>query len=414
LRSIFASALKFQKGTSFRLMSRLLCNRGNFAQLPRIFMCQAHSIEATNGSTFAESIVDTLNAGATALMISIGHRTGLFDALSLLKSATSDELSEATGLEERYVREWLGAMACAGILTVDAGGEVFFLPPEHAAVLTRAGGADNMAPFCQYVSVLGSVESSIVRCFKEGGGVPYESFDRFHDVMAEDSGQSVMSSLFESILPLVPGLAQRLSSGIDVLDLGCGQGRALIALAERFPQSRFVGIDLCAAPLNLAREQAQKRRLTNVTFEQQDATELSRPDTFDFIATFDAIHDQARPDLVLKNIERALRSGGQYLMQDINASSNVADNLDHPMGAFLYTVSTMHCMTVSLAQGGLGLGTMWGRERARLLLKEAGFSNVKEHLLDHDPQNRYYVMQKWQEDAAQRGGKDLHSLQSGD
>src|SRR5690606_20829717 len=227
-----------------------------------------------------------------------------------------------------------------------------------------------------------------------GGGVGYEEFERFHEVMAEDSGQTVLSSLFDVILPLVPGLEGRLEKGINVLDVGCGKGLALIELAMAYPKSHFIGYDLCEPPLALARALAKREHLSNVEFLVQDAELLPDREKFDFITTFDAIHDQARPDKVLSNIYRALKPGGTYLMQDIDASTNVAENLEHPLGAFLYTISTMHCMTVSLARGGMGLGTMWGRERARLLLREAGFSDGVEHRLPHDPQNRYFVLTK--------------------
>jgi ubiquinone/menaquinone biosynthesis C-methylase UbiE len=357
-------------------------------------MCHVHQIQPEAQDAFAERLLDTINASASALMISIGHRTGLFDALAGLPPSAPEAIAQAAGLNERYVREWLGAMACARVIEVDDAGERYWLPAEHAPMLTRNGGADNMAPFTQYIAVLGGVEGDIVSCFQQGGGVPYERFERFHDVMAEDSGQSVLSVLFDAILPLVPGVHDELERGIEVLDLGCGRGRALLSLAERYPNSRFVGYDLCAEPLEQARAEAAALGLNNVTFEERDAQHIDDAERFALITTFDAIHDQARPDVVLRNIHRALAPSGRYLMQDIDAASNPVDNLSHPMGPLLYTISTMHCMTVSLAQGGLGLGTMWGRETAREMLRQAGFSEPAEHMLPHDPQNRYYVLQK--------------------
>lgn len=357
-------------------------------------MCNAHALAQNPTTPFEDRLIATLNSAATALMISIGHRTRLFDAMDRLAPSTSEEIAEKARLNERYVREWLGAMTCAGIVEVDRDGQRFRLPEEHAESLTRSAGANNLAPFTQYVSTLGFVESKIVRCFYEGGGVRYDEFERFHEVMAEDSGQTVLSSLFDVILPLVPELEARLTEGISVLDVGCGKGLALLELAQAYPKSRFVGVDLCEAPLLEARSLARQRRLSNVEFIVQDAELLPDRERFDFITTFDAVHDQARPDKVLANIYQALRPGGTYLMQDIDASTNVAENLGHPLGAFLYTISTMHCMTVSLAQGGMGLGTMWGRDRARLLLREAGFADGVEHKLPHDPQNWYYVLKK--------------------
>lgn len=347
--------------------------------------------------SFADRFLRALNDGALCLMASVGHRVGLFDVMSQSEPATSEEIATRAGLNERYVREWLGAMVTSRVVDVDPATNRFSLPREHAAVLTRAAVADNMAAFAQYIAVLGSVEDDIVECFKKGGGVPYEKFARFHDVMAEDSGQSVLSSLESHILPLVPGLADRLSSGIRMLDAGCGQGRVLTALARRFPASRFVGMDLSRDAIAYAREQAVNAGLANIEFVAVDLSDFDRtsePDAFDFITTFDAIHDQAKPLSVLKGIHRALKSDGVYLMQDISGSSHVHKNVDHPLGTFLYTVSCMHCMTVSLAQGGEGLGAMWGEEKTREYLQNAGFRSVETRRLAHDVQNNWYVVRK--------------------
>lgn len=217
--------------------------------------------------------------------------------------------------------------------------------------------------------------------------------------MAEDSGQTVVPALFDHILPLVPGLHEKLSAGIDVLDLGCGRGIALRMMAARYPRSRFLGLDLSSDAIAWARKQTAEDGLQNLRYEQADATTIAHSQAFDFVVTFDAIHDQARPDLVLANIARALRPDGVYLMQDIRASSRPSENVDHPAGTFLYTVSTMHCMTVSLAAGGMGLGTCWGRQLATQMLHEAGFKSVLVEQLAHDFQNEYYIIRLTEEPA---------------
>jgi 2-polyprenyl-3-methyl-5-hydroxy-6-metoxy-1,4-benzoquinol methylase len=165
-------------------------------------------------------------------------------------------------------------------------------------------------------------------------------------------------------------------------------------MAQAFPNSRFTGYDFSEDGIAAARTNAQQQGLTNIRFEVWDAARLDESEKYDVIFTFDAIHDQAKPATVLSNIYRALRTDGAYLMQDIAGSSHLHHNLDHPMGPFLYTVSTMHCTTVSLAQDGDGLGTMWGKEKALEMLAEAGFSHTEVHQLAHDPQNYYYVSQK--------------------
>jgi len=252
----------------------------------------------------------------------------------------------------------------------------------------------NMPPSgvtAQFFACLGAVEDQIVECFYKGGGVPYQQFNRFHEIMAEESAQTVVAGLFDGILPLVPGIKSDLQRGIDVVDIGCGRGRALIALAQRFPASRFVGYDLSAEAIENANDTIAEKGLTNIRFEVKDLTHWSETEAFDLVTGFDVIHDQGHPDIVLQNIRRALRPNGVFLMQDIYASTHVHNNIEHPLGPFLYTISTMHCMTVSLAQGGKGLGTVWGEELAVEMLNEAGFTDVTVTRLDHDIQNNYYV-----------------------
>ena len=353
--------------------------------------------DSAKAEAFATNLLATLNHGALSLMISVGHRTGLFDSMRGLPPATSQEIADKAGLNERYVREWLGAMVTGGVIEIEPAANKFVLPGEHAAFVTRPAGADNMAVFAQYIPLLGSVEDEIVECFYKGGGVPYAKFPRFHDVMAEDSGQSVLSSLESHILPLVPGLADKLAAGIQILDVGCGRGRIMSRLAELFPKSRFTGMDLSSEAVLFAWQEAAEKKLRNVEFivvNLSDFNEKAEREAFNLITTFDAIHDQAKPLNVLKGIHRALKPDGVYLMQDIKGSSDIHKNIDHPLGTLLYTVSCMHCMTVSLAQGGEGLGAMWGEEKTREYLKNAGFSSVEKHELAHDIQNNWYVVRK--------------------
>lgn len=345
---------------------------------------------------FDEWFVTAINGGSLMLMISIGHRTGLFDEMAGIGWTDSNGLSEMAGLNERYVREWLGAMATGGIVEVDESNN-YRLPSDRARFLTRDTDQENLAVFAQYISVLGNVEDDILECFYKGGGVPYDKYPRFHQVMAEESGMTVLNALENDILPLAQGVTERLNEGIKVLDVGCGRGIAIMKMAELFPQSKYHGIDLSQEAIDWAREEAKKRGLHNVTFEIQDASDFDRtakPEMYDFVTTFDAIHDQANPLAVLKGIYRTLNPGGVYLMQDIHSTGHVHKNMDHPLGPLLYTISCMHCMSVSLAQGGDGLGAMWGREKAQELLEEAGFKDIEIHRLDHDIQNDYYVITK--------------------
>jgi len=351
----------------------------------------AVNIDVQRSEAFGQRMLDLLNNAATALMLSVGHRTGLFDTLAGMEPATIEQIAEAAGLNERYVREWLGAMTTARIVEHDPVAQTYWLPAEHAAMLTSDAGADNIAGTCQWLSVLGGVEDQIVECFRNGGGVPYSEYRRFHEVMANESCGTVVSPLREHILPLVPGLSDKLESGIDVLDVGCGAGQAMIHLAEAFPNSRFVGYDISEEAIERAQRDAKAKGLTNIRFAVQDAATFEDADAFDLVCTFDAVHDQAKPDALLANIYRALRPDGVYLMQDINASSSHAGDMDHPVGPFIYTISCLHCMTVSLADGGAGLGAAWGKETALRMLDEAGFEDVRVEELEHDFLNYFYV-----------------------
>ncbi|UMG92746.1 class I SAM-dependent methyltransferase [Nocardioides sp. TF02-7] len=343
---------------------------------------------------FAGELFGILSAGSTALMTSIGHRTGLFDAMAGLPPATSAQVAAAAGLHERYVREWLGAMTTARIVTHDATRRTYLLPAEHAAVLTRAAGPDNLASLMQFVPLLAQVEDPVVECFREGGGVGYAAYERFHELMAEQSARVNDAALLERTIPLVPGLHDRLEAGIRVADVGCGQGHAINLVARAYPASEFVGYDFSDPAIAVAREEARQWGLDNARFEVRDVADLSDVGTFDLVVAFDAIHDQAHPATVLAEVAAHLAEDGVFLMIDMRASSDVAQNLDIPWAPFLYTVSTMHCMTVSLALDGDGLGTVWGVDTALRMLAEAGFSDVRLASVPEDFINAYFVARR--------------------
>ncbi len=349
------------------------------------------AFDDSRAEAFGERILNVLNDSMLSLMLSIGHRTGLFDAMSTMAPATSAAIAERTGLVERYVREWLAAMTVGRVVDYDPLTQAYVLPPEHATALTRSAGPDNLAMFMQYTALLGSVEGDVVDCFRNGGGVPYSAFPDFHRVMAEESAQVIDATLLDVTLPLATGLVERLESGIDVADVGCGSGHAINVMAQRFPASRFTGFDFSDEAIDRARSEAHSLGLASARFEQRDAAELGESEAFDFITTFDAIHDQARPDVVLGGIRQALRPGGLYLCVDIAASSHLEQNIDHPIGMYIYAASTMHCMTVSLARDGMGLGTGWGQELATQMLNDAGFASVETRHVDGDIQNVYYL-----------------------
>jgi 2-polyprenyl-3-methyl-5-hydroxy-6-metoxy-1,4-benzoquinol methylase len=348
------------------------------------------------GQQFFERTCDIINAGAQAVMISIGHRSGLFDTMARLDPATSQQIADQTGLAERFVREWLATMVTAGIIDYSAERRSYRLPPAHAACLTRGAELGNAAVFAQHVAMMGALQDQTLHCLESGAGTRYSDYPCFHQVMAEDSELSVVDSLTNTILPMIDGIDARLRAGIDVLDAGCGKGLALVTMAAHYPQSRFTGYDLCADAIADASHLAASRGLQNLRFVARDLTDLDEPEGYDFITSFDAVHDQKHPAQLVANIQRALKPAGIYLMQDIGGSAHLENNLDFPMASLLYAISITHCTPVSIGQGGEGLGAMWGWETAQTMLEQAGFTTVERHLLEHDPMNVWFVSRKEQ------------------
>jgi len=351
------------------------------------------SLDGQKMQAFAMQMLAIFNNGLVNLIISVGHRTGLFDTMATMPPATSQQIADAASLNERYVREALGSLTMAKIVEYDPAAKTYRLPPEHAAFLARNAGPRNMATMTQFTALFGQVEDQIVEAFRNGGGVPYSDFKAFQTLMSEESAQVVNATLISGVLPFT-GMVDRLREGIDVLDVGCGKGHAINVMAEAFPASRFTGYDFSEEGIEAGAMEAQVLGLPNATFVRKDVSTMDETSSFDLITAFDSIHDQAHPTRVLANISRALRPGGVFLMVDIAASSNLEDNALHPLGPAIYAISTMHCMTVSLALNGEGLGTAWGEQLARQKLADAGFTHVAVNRIEGDIMNAYYVCRK--------------------
>jgi SAM-dependent methyltransferase len=335
-------------------------------------------------------MVAHFTGAAVALMVEVGRRVNLFDTLAAMPAATTEAIAERAGLVERYVREWLGAMVTGGLVEYDPEGNKYRLPPEHALLLTGATSR-NLTSLAAMFPLLTRVVPEVAQAFREGGGVPYERYQpEFTGLMDARSRPRYRDFLFTRYLPAVPGLVAQLEEGIQVADVGCGTGFCVNLMAGHFPRSRFVGLDFSETAIERAREEAAAMGVTNATFAVQDVSRLSAQPAFDLITAFDAIHDQIAPAVVLRRIREALAPGGVFLMLDVHASSRLERNVAQPMAPFVYTVSTLHCMTVSLAHGGAGLGTAWGVERATAMLQEAGFVDVR--VVERvDPLNSLFV-----------------------
>jgi len=341
---------------------------------------------------FARKLFGHYTSGVLTLLIDIGHKTGLFEAAAK-GPGTSQDIADRAGLDERYVREWLAAMATGGIVEYDAASRTFTLPPEHSACLTGTSSR-NLAAGSQMLPMLSKRLPRITECFQAGGGVSYSEYrPDFTEAMDASWRLLYDGLLIKGFLPAAKGLPERLKAGIRVADIGCGTGHAVNLMAREYPASTFTGYDLGNDAIARARAEAREMGLQNARFEPLDVTRLPNEPKFDLITSFDAIHDQRDPATVLGRIVGALAADGVYLMIEPKASSNLEDNIGNPFAPYIYGMSVLHCMTVSLAEGGVGLGTAWGEQTARRMLGEAGFTSVE--VVDAPgPQNSIYICRR--------------------
>lgn len=336
-----------------------------------------------------------LRSAMTVLMVDLGHRLGLFEAMAGSGPSTPAALAARAECDERNVAEWLGAMATSGIVELDVSAGTYGLPDGWAAVLT-GDGPENLAPQAATVSALASVVPRVEEAMRTGDGVGYEAYrPAFTSSMDAGSRRLYDQVLIDGHLAAAgPAVRMSLEEGGRVLDVGCGTGHAANLLAQAFPASAVLGIDLGTDAIAAARAEADRLGLPNARFEVLDALELPVDPPWDLVTAFDAVHDQADPAALLRRIRTALAPGGVFLMVDIKASTGVGANLGHPMGPWLYGISVLHCLQVSLAGGGPGLGTCWGRERAEAMLAEAGFGSVEVHKVERDRANLVYVCRR--------------------
>jgi SAM-dependent methyltransferase len=352
-------------------------------------------------SNFSDRLVTILNHGALNLALSIGYRAGIFDLMDTLDAPCGlTQLSARSGVNARYLGEWLGVMVCGGIVELhlgDAGEERFLLPRAHGDLLCRRAGNSNLGVYTQEMPLLTNCAGeALMADLRRGAGISYDHYPRFQSFMTQLADAKHREVLVDLFLPSVDQgrLAADLKKGIRVCDLGCGTGLAVCLMAAAFPASRFVGLDLDPDAVAAGTQAAAEADLANASFTCVDVAGSAAGTTyrqrFEYITAFDAIHDQTRPLAALRNVRAMLAPQGAFSMIDIAADSSLAGNRDHPMGAFLYAVSLMHCLPVGLVGEGAGLGMMWGRQKAVTLLKEAGFGQIQVEEIPNDPFNLHF------------------------
>ncbi len=337
-------------------------------------MAEEKAIDWGKVKSFAGMMTNDLGAAMQGALSYIGDRLGLFKALAEAGSVTTAEFAARTGCNERYLREWLGAMTAAKYIDYDKTTQRYSMPAEHAMILANEDSPFYMGGFMQMIVPEVSLAPKLLDSFRTGKGIPQSEYPpEVFEGIERGSAPIYKHSLVRKWMPAMPQVVETLNNGGTALDVGCGSGRAIIALAQAFPKAKLFGYDGHQGSVERARANAKAAGVADrVTFDVVDCTKLPE-NQFDFIATFDVIHDSVDPVGLLKSIRGALKTDGTYLMVEVNVSNDVAENIN-PMGRMMYSASTLYCMTVSLAHGGAGIGAMMGEPKARELVQQAGFT----------------------------------------
>jgi SAM-dependent methyltransferase len=354
----------------------------------------SNMLDRKKAAAMARQVGVDFGAALTAALAYIGDRLGIFKAMAGGSAFTTQQLAERTGLNERYLREWTATMAAAGYIDYSPEDATFRMSPEQAAVLTNEDTTYFTAGAFQYAVACYRQIPKLMEAFRGGGGVPFSDFgpdiveaiERLFHVGYE-------TWVAREWIPAVPDIHERLLAGGEAAEVGCGAGQCLIPVAAAFPTSRFFGYDVDPTSVERARNKAAAAGLTGrIAFEQIAAERVPLMERFDLVMAFNCIHDMAHPRAALKAIQRMLKPDGAFLWSEADVGARLEDNLG-PVGRTLYGASTMHCMTVSLAQGGEGLGSAISAELAINLAVEAGFASM-ERLSIKNPIHQIFLGRK--------------------
>lgn len=344
---------------------------------------------------FAFQVWNFKQGEMVSVMIHLGDRLGLYRAMVDKEAMSSMEVSKATGLHERWVREWLYGQAAAQLLAYskdEEGTDRFQLTEVAAEVLANEATSLEFAAGAFTSPVDEATIDRVAEAFKTGIGLSYQQLGPCAAHRTERMlGPWARQALVPMILPALDGVHARLEAGIDVADIGCGSGVALLAMAKAYPNSRFTGFDPSEHAILRARAEAEKQSITNAEFLVARGEDLQPEQTFDFIITFDCLHDMTQPKVVTEAIFRALRKEGTWLVKDIRCDEDFRKMQRNPMLAMFYGFSITACMSSALSEpGGAGLGTV-GLPPSLLekMTKDAGFGEFKVHDFE-DPANLYY------------------------
>jgi ubiquinone/menaquinone biosynthesis C-methylase UbiE len=338
-----------------------------------------------------------------ALGIALANKLNLFQALAATSNESSpahyEEVAKYANLKPRYTKELLALLACSDIIEVTTDGEHFYIPEANREVFASEI-KDKSLSLCSFVPVHATVFENIAEIIQKDGplGMDYSNYGSFYGIMDQFSIALHKKHLIPDLIPMT-GMKEKLSEGIEFLDVGCGSGFHICELAQAFPKSRFIGIDLTDSAILKSNERKTQMSLSNVEFFQQNAKSMNPEwsNKFDMVMIFDACHDQCRPDLAVKEIYRVLKPGGLFAMVEIDGTSNVYEDKKAfgSTACAFYSASVFHCLAVgSNSQDALGMGTMMGTKKGTKLLNDAGFNEVKVLKVPFFDFNVLYLAQK--------------------
>jgi 2-polyprenyl-3-methyl-5-hydroxy-6-metoxy-1,4-benzoquinol methylase len=337
----------------------------------------ARPIDPAKLDAFLGRVIGDFGASASAVLVVIGDKLGLYKAMAGAGPLTPAALARKTGAHERYLREWLDANAAGGYVTYDPATRSYSLPPEQAAALADESSPAFIPGFFSVVEAMMKAQERISRAFQTGEGMPwgehahclFEGTERFFR-------PGYLANLTQQWIPALDGVAARLGRGASVADIGCGVGASTIIMAKTYPRSRFIGFDAHAGSIELARKRAEEAGVADrVTFEVASAAEYPGSG-YDLVAHFDCLHDMGDPTAAARHVRKTIAPDGTWLIVEPYANDRPEEN-HNPLGRVFYAASTMLCVPNSMAGEGAALGAQAGEARLRAVVTEGGFTRFR-------------------------------------
>lgn len=340
-------------------------------------MTEATKVDQAKVEQFSARIMEDYGNTLRGAMLHIGDRLGLFKSLSQAGAVTLEELAQRTGLNARYLREWLGSMVTGNYVEYDRETKRYRLPPEYVPVLADEDSPYFAGGILQLSVPFVSMTPKIIEAFRKGGGAPEEAFPlETWEGMERMTMPWYKHFLVQQWIPSLTGVKEKLEAGGSVLDFGCGSGLAAITMAKAFPKARVFGSDFHGPSIERARANAKAAGVGDrVQFEVSDSDALVGK-KFDLVTTFVVIHDATNPLQMMIDLRKATADDGTYLMVELNLSSELHENMNRN-GRVMYPQSTLYCMTCSLSHGGAGLGAFVGEPKLREMATKSGFSRFR-------------------------------------